>query len=384
MKLTTKLLGTVAIMIAFSAVRGSAGTMFQNGDVVVTNSLTVTNALSVINGTVGIGTSPQADKLTILNSKSAAGNASSAAVTFAAPNLGPHISHVHWGSLGDWYIRSATNTGRVVLQDNGGNLEIGGKVFFGNGLRQMLNLYNSAYGIGVQDFTEYFRTDGSFAWYKGGTNHTAAGNAGGGSTVMTLGQNGFLTVNGLGNRRAYMGDDGVGADVQFGSLDSSVSDVYMWNAATACHMNLHVRTLIVAGGCDVVEPFKMAAQDIAKGSVVVIDDEHEGQLKLSDRAYDTRVAGIVSGANGINPGIALHQEGVLEGDQNVALSGRVYVLADATSGSITPGDLLTTSTTPGHAMRVTDRARASGAILGKAMSELKDGKGMVLVLVSLQ
>ena len=125
-------------------------------------------------------------------------------------------------------------------------------------------------------------------------------------------------------------------------------------------------------------------EEIAKGSVVVIDDAHPGKLKLSAEAYDTRVAGIVSGANGINPGIALHQEGVVEGGQNVALSGRVYVHADATFGAIKPGDLLTTSDTPGHAMKVTEHGKAQGAILGKAMSELKTGKGMVLVLVTLQ
>jgi hypothetical protein len=134
----------------------------------------------------------------------------------------------------------------------------------------------------------------------------------------------------------------------------------------------------------VAEPFQMSHQEIPKGSVVVIDDENAGQLKLSDRAYDSRVAGIVSGANGINPGVSLHQEGVMEGGQNVALSGRVYVLADASTGAIKPGDLLTTSDTPGHAMKVTNHNHAQGAILGKAMSSLKQGKGMVLVLVTLQ
>jgi len=54
----------------------------------------------------------------------------------------------------------------------------------------------------------------------------------------------------------------------------------------------------------------MSVSDAPKGSVVVIDEEHPGKLKLSDQAYDTRVAGIVSGANGINPGISLNQEGV--------------------------------------------------------------------------
>ena len=74
----------------------------------------------------------------------------------------------------------------------------------------------------------------------------------------------------------------------------------------------------------------------------------------------------------------------MEGGQNVALSGRVYVLADASTGAIKPGDLLTTSDTPGHAMKVTNQNRSQGAILGKAMSPLMSGKGMVLVLVTLQ
>jgi hypothetical protein len=143
-------------------------------------------------------------------------------------------------------------------------------------------------------------------------------------------------------------------------------------------------TLIITGGSDLAEPFKMGTQEIAKGSVVSIDENHPGELVLSAKAYDTRVAGIVSGANGVNPGIAIHQKGFNDGGQNVALTGRVYALADAASGAIRPGDLLTTSDNPGYAMKVTDHARAQGAILGKAMSELKEGKGLVLVLVTLQ
>jgi hypothetical protein len=118
--------------------------------------------------------------------------------------------------------------------------------------------------------------------------------------------------------------------------------------------------------------------------VVVIDDEHAGRLKLSSTAYDTRVAGIVSGANGIKSGLTLHQQGAMEGTQEVALTGRVYVKADATGAPIKPGDLLTTSGTPGHAMKVRDPDRAQGAVLGKAMSALPEGTGLVLVLVTLQ
>jgi hypothetical protein len=142
--------------------------------------------------------------------------------------------------------------------------------------------------------------------------------------------------------------------------------------------------LTITGGADIAEPFWMKEGGLEKGSVVVIDEERPGCLKRSMSAYDKRVAGIVSGANGINAGISLHQEGALEGGQNVALSGRVYVQADASYGAIEPGDLLTSSDNPGHAMKVADHSRAQGAILGKAMSALDRGQGMVLVLVTLQ
>ena len=68
----------------------------------------------------------------------------------------------------------------------------------------------------------------------------------------------------------------------------------------------------------------------------------------------------------------------------MALSGRVYCLCDASYGEIKPGDLLTTSDTRGHAMAVADFTSAAGAIIGKAMTGLKSGKGLVLVLVTLQ
>lgn len=63
----------------------------------------------------------------------------------------------------------------------------------------------------------------------------------------------------------------------------------------------------------------------------------------------------------------------------------MYCNVDATSGAVQPGDLLTTSGTPGYAMKVADHNQAQGAILGKAMQPLKQGdKGQILVLVTLQ
>jgi hypothetical protein len=51
---------------------------------------------------------------------------------------------------------------------------------------------------------------------------------------------------------------------------------------------------------------------------------------------------------------------------------------------VSVGDLLTTSDTPGHAMRVTEPGRAFGAVLGKALAPLPEGSGLVPILVTLQ
>jgi hypothetical protein len=146
-----------------------------------------------------------------------------------------------------------------------------------------------------------------------------------------------------------------------------------------------VKVLKITGGSDLAEPFEISDhKEVLKGSVMVIDEQNAGQLRLNDEAYDRRVAGVVSGAAGLNPGLTISQAGLSDKGAPVALSGRVYTLADASFGAIRPGDQLTTSSIPGHAMKVSDYQKAQGAILGKAMSSLNEGRGLVLVLVSLQ
>lgn len=143
--------------------------------------------------------------------------------------------------------------------------------------------------------------------------------------------------------------------------------------------------LQLTGGADLAEPFPVSGErKLAEGTVVVIDETNPGHLRESTSAYDRRVAGVVSGAGGVRAGITLAQDGVLDEGQNVALTGRVYVRADTSNGPITAGDLLTTSTRAGHAMKATDRERSGGAVLGKAMTSLESGAGLVLILVNLQ
>jgi hypothetical protein len=149
-----------------------------------------------------------------------------------------------------------------------------------------------------------------------------------------------------------------------------------------------VKVLNITGGSDLSESFKAShpqKQEIEPGMILSIDPANPGELLVSTEPYDRKVAGIVSGAGGLETGLVMGQQGTLaHGKYPVALTGRVYCLADATQGTIEPGDMLTTSSIPGHAMKVRDHDAATGAVIGKAMTGLDNGTGMVLVLVSLQ
>jgi hypothetical protein len=147
---------------------------------------------------------------------------------------------------------------------------------------------------------------------------------------------------------------------------------------------VRVKQLVIQGGADLAERFE-TAEKAEPGTVMVIDPESPGRMRIADEPYSHRVAGVVSGGEALPAGVILGADP--EGAQNptpIALSGRVWVKCDARQNPIRPGDLLTTAGLPGHAMAAADRARAAGAVLGKAMSTLEAGTGMVLVLVSLQ
>lgn len=137
-------------------------------------------------------------------------------------------------------------------------------------------------------------------------------------------------------------------------------------------------------GLDYAEGFNVSTEDrqVQPGTVLVIDPANPGELAVSTRAYDRKVAGIVAGANGLGSGVRL---GAGEFDHDVALAGRVHCNVVAGDQSIEPGDLLTTSDVSGYAMKVLDQQRSAGAILGKAMQPLAAReKGQILVLVTLQ
>jgi hypothetical protein len=146
--------------------------------------------------------------------------------------------------------------------------------------------------------------------------------------------------------------------------------------------NIGVMGDISLVGADVAEEFELIEGDDAEpGSVVVLAGGN--RVRLSHRAYDGRVAGVISGAGGYRPGMVLDRRKTA-GQWPLALVGKVWAKVDAAHAPIEVGDLLTTSATPGHAMRANDPVRAFGAVLGKALGDLRRGRGLLPVLVALQ
>jgi hypothetical protein len=99
-------------------IQGSGGNLAISSTNGATNYFTV-NAAS---GNVGIGTNAPGAKLQIISMTTSSGDNT---LRLEAPGIGSFNSHVHWGITGDWYVRSASGSGKVIIQDTGGNVGIG-------------------------------------------------------------------------------------------------------------------------------------------------------------------------------------------------------------------------------------------------------------------
>jgi hypothetical protein len=134
---------------------------------------------------------------------------------------------------------------------------------------------------------------------------------------------------------------------------------------------------------DCAEEFAVCdGEAIEPGTLMVIEDGE--QLRPSSKAYDSRVAGVISGAQNCEPAIVLNRRRNQSGRSPLALVGRIYCKVDANYGPVGVGDLLTSSDTPGHAMRASEPMRAFGAVVGKAMKSLPSGRSLIPILMGLQ
>ncbi len=328
--------------------------------------------LTLHNGNVGIGTTSPGEELTVGGDGTAAtrvhiftpgANDPNAAADFVdlSFGIGPH--HVHNTQLG--IIRATAESdapepleGSLAFYVNGGP----------NMSRAMTITSASMVGIGTSAPSSMLEVAGTV---------TANAFVGDGSGLTNLPVTGGLWSENGDDIYYTAGKVGIGT-----STPATQFEVAGTGRFTVLEVN---------GGADLAEPFPVTpdadAPAIEPGMVMVIDPENAGQLRPATTAYDCKVAGVISGAKDLPPGMIMQaqQHDLARGNHPVALTGRVWCWCDANvGGAIRPGDMLTTSETPGHAMRATDRERAFGSVIGKAMTSLESGRGLVLVLVSLQ
>jgi hypothetical protein len=142
----------------------------------------------------------------------------------------------------------------------------------------------------------------------------------------------------------------------------------------------------IRGGSDLAENFDVTDdEDLQPGMLVSIDPKKEGSLRITNEVADKKIVGVISGANGIKPGMLMGQQNsIAYGKHPVALTGRVYVLCNNEGGEIRAGDFLTSSSRRGYAKKASSPSEAQGAIIGKAMGNADPATGFVLVLVNLQ
>ena len=134
---------------------------------------------------------------------------------------------------------------------------------------------------------------------------------------------------------------------------------------------------------DCAEDFDIAGDDaVEPGTVMAIDKD--GGLRVCQLAYNKRVAGVIAGAGNLKPAIILGKQQFTRRRMPIALLGKVYCKVDAISSPIEVGDLLTTSSNPGYAMKAIDTSRSSGAVIGKALCACESGLGLIPILVALQ
>jgi hypothetical protein len=140
------------------------------------------------------------------------------------------------------------------------------------------------------------------------------------------------------------------------------------------------------GGADFAESMAVAGDrsKYGAGDLLVIDPTANRRLVLAQQPYSTLVAGIYSTKPGMLGSTRKVDEAVPSDEIPLGVVGIVPCKVTTENGPIQVGDLLVTSSNPGHAMKGTDRNRMLGAVVGKALESLLQGTGVIQVLVTLQ
>lgn len=361
-----KRIGALLLVFGLAALAARAQTVTGSGTTNTisefTSSTTIGNSPIVdFNGNIGIGTPTARFPLDIF------GGFGTPSPNFDGPIL----------VLGE--LRDSTNNAVAIeglaSATSGFVTGVSGTTFSPSGTGVAGNhATNSPGGGGV--FGRTFATNG-FAF---GTRGDAVGTSGPvvgvmGVTLSPQGDGGrFVGVRGDSGTiiRGDVGPPGAGTELTVFRVDGNGT----------VHANGGFRPF----GADFAESVavKNGAEHYAPGDLLAIDASGERRLSLSQTPYSTLVAGIYS----TQPGVVASQHRVDEVLPNnevpLAVIGIVPCKATTENGPIAAGDLLVTSSVPGHAMKGTDRARMLGAVVGKALEPLREGTGLIQVLVTLQ
>ena len=217
-----------------------------------------------------------------------------------------------------------------------------------------------------------------------GKNENQSDNAGPGVFGFSTGGEG---VRGVSHSAGHGGVVGTNASSGAGVFGGSTTGVGVHGKggrlAALFEGDVEVTGDIRLANADCAEDFDIIDADLVEpGTVMVVGEE--GALHQSHQAYDKRVAGVISGAGACKPGIIFDKQHSQPNRKPIALLGKVYCKVDASQAPIEVGDLLTTAPTPGHAMKATDPLKAFGAVIGKALRPLREGRGLIPILVALQ
>ncbi len=149
--------------------------------------------------------------------------------------------------------------------------------------------------------------------------------------------------------------------------------------------NIFITGTVTTGGADFAETLRAAGNpaDFSPGDVLVIDELHDRQVRKASSPYSSSVIGVYSTQPGVL-GTPHAMDAPHAGELPVAMIGIVPCKVSAENGPIRRGDLLTTSSTPGFAMKATDPAQMIGAIVGKALQALDSGTGIIEIAVTLR
>lgn len=172
------------------------------------------------------------------------------------------------------------------------------------------------------------------------------------------------------------------------SSTGSFIDGINWDGVNAAARVFHITGAgTYVAGSDFAETFAVEDEQCEPGDVVVLAGTGGRVIRKSRKPNDPRLVGVYSTRPGILGADKGGETRIDPGEIPVAITGIVPVRVTTENGPIAPGDLLTTSSTPGYAMKAIGIVASgvivhpTGTILGKALHGLEDGQGVIDILL---